>query len=409
MSNRLFGFRVGGCTTKYADDLKNLSEESKQLPELRGGGDNREFERYHPRERANFEAVKHRLSPEKRRHIERWFDRAADLNPSWVHRSTTVYGQPPLTTTAMAQHLSLSTVLKISLKTKVERWLNSINNDSLPEHEPSTPPDVSDDEHARGDGNGQKGVETTLVLRGGGDNYEWDLQHERRRIVIYLQDRRRLVLLELLEGADTGTPIRMPEQIRYGRRRAYPLEAFASFLDTKVDRRTVIERWLDTVVLEETVVASREDQPILRGRVQLLTSLENISPLCIELQLTSAANDALELALAASEGYLFTIAVDEIDQELSSEQNEPIAQAEDLHDSGFWSSATSPGLDNDGQSPSEEPSDTSSQRSDTLCPTVASDESIRTLINITAPRPATITTPRPVVLSRGDIWDAYAC
>jgi hypothetical protein len=88
------------------------------------------------------------------------------------------------------------------------------------------------------------------------------------------------------------------------------------------------------------------------------------------LQLTSAANDALDLVLAASEDNSLVIEVDEVDRESPSEQNELIAQADDFYDSGY--------------------------------------ESL-TLVNTIETQPAFVTTGRPVDLSHGDIWDEHAC
>jgi hypothetical protein len=109
--------------TKHDDDVEDPNDESEQRPELRGGGDSEDYQRFHPRRRANFESVKHRLSPITRADTEDCFDCVATLNPSWVRRSTTLWGQLPLTTAAVAQHSNLNAnlVVTLNLRTRIER------------------------------------------------------------------------------------------------------------------------------------------------------------------------------------------------------------------------------------------------------------------------------------------------
>lgn len=343
------------------EDLQEASEESEQRPELRGGGDNLDHQRFHPRRRPNFEAMKHRLSPGRRADTEYSFDRVAALNPSWVHCSTTFRGQPPLTPAAVAQNsnLNLNLTVVTSLQMRILSWLDSITLDSTSGQESWSSPRIHDDGDAAqlvqfGESLSPKEPPSLsgLSLRGGADNCDEHLQQQRERRIGSFQCWRRVLYDQLLAGADATRPIWIPGQVSCGpptlrnwqgpREAAYSMRVFTSFPDPGVDRRATIERWLDTVILEGTD----------RRHTRLVTTLEKNGEFpTMVLQLTS--NDAMDLALAFWEDSSLALEMGEAGQDLATEQDVPIAQTGGHHHNGLDTYLTVPGLDSNVHSVSD--------------------------------------------------------
>lgn len=230
-----------------------------------------------------------------------------------------------------------------------------------PEHEPWRSPDVSVSGDAEEIGNnGEDGIkqevaETLLMLRGGGDRSDASPWHNSRPTTGCLQDSRRGILSKLLKDANVERPLRVPGEIREGLVTTYTLDLFTHLETSEINRKTVIERWLDTAVLDETEKVVKAELLIFRRWTQPWTSSDYVYPPYEELQFTSAADGALELALAASEDSSSVIEVDEVNSESSTEQNGSREQVENLHGGTHETSATSHEPESDVQSVSYAP------------------------------------------------------
>lgn len=349
----MFGVTLDDDATS-AEDVSGPSdaEASARRPKLRGGAGKGAFMWYHSQERANFEAVKHCLSSEKRRDIERCFDRVALLKRSWIYSCPFSDSQGRLTTAAMAQHLSLVSTSKSTSKTKVKCWLDTIDITwSQPSswHDPWRVSGIVDTREAEGPEHAAEDAETRLMLRGGGDSYEQDTRHEFRPRTGYLKNTRRRLIDQFLINAIAGRSTRLPGQIRYSCGLMCSTEVFTNFTDPETDHIALIERWLDAPFLDETEEAAKQIPAIALVGVPLFISSGSMGPPHTELQLQSTANNVLNPAFAVSRVGSFAIEMHDIDGKPSTEQNVLRAQAGSLYDGIHEPSATNK-VDDDVQS-----------------------------------------------------------
>ncbi|KAF2626582.1 hypothetical protein BU25DRAFT_91290 [Macroventuria anomochaeta] len=145
------------------------------------------------------------------------------------------------------------------------------------------------------------------------------------------------------EAAAAGKPLPIPPEPRQGHLTVNALNQHLNLAShAKLGPKTIVERWLDAVTVADSEPALEKEPSNTTNITRHSTLPGTSSSSYVKLQLTSAANDTLDLALAVSEDHSITIGVDESYKSVSEpEDNGTNAQAQHLnHSRNRGSSAT---------------------------------------------------------------------